>query len=237
MSNQLEQFESTSNDTKYSVRFNEPTEFFREHPSAAAASSRMTAEGQLPKLSIEGLEDYQQNAAKPDMTDYATRRAANVEAANADRRLPGLMERAGKKDGLTDKDLEKLAADDKLTPEEKRAVKFMRDNYETLQTGGWRFDDKITPDSFKENAKDATKVDAKRTGDAARELEDVLRKKPTEVEVKAGWGWYRIAEESLHKQGSGKPNPQDIIRETERLQKLNPDKVRMVHPGDKIKLA
>lgn len=54
------------------------------------------------------------------------------------------------------------------------------------------------------------------------------------VTVKRGWGWENIARESLNKQGAREYQYRDVIREMERLQRLNPHKRHHINPGDEI---
>lgn len=130
--------------------------------------------GMLPGLQIEGLgiDQKGENAlirAFDDQTPITTeqRLEAAKQAQNAKEQFSGLMKKSGAEfrgaDGLTMADLKSLAARNDLTPQERAAVNYMMDkqNYEALQTGGWRFNDRITAKSLTDNSKDATNVPGK----------------------------------------------------------------------------
>jgi len=242
MSNTIEQFDAPQKvENRLStlsgdvIKDLHSTDSSRSLQNLADATSRMVTDGQLPPMSVIN-----------NIVDNQTRRVATQEAQNAERQLPTLIDMAGpdaqRRGGVTKEELDRLQYDRRLNPDQQRAAKYLRDNYDELETGGWRGSSKITPRSLKENADEATNVDPRRVEQARRQDEEAQRRfreserKGNEVEVGKGWGWYRVAEEALKKQGQDRPSPQDIVRETERLQKLNPDKVKMLHPHDKIKI-
>lgn len=199
----------------------------------AQATEQLVGQGLLPDLSIGKV-----CLTNPFKEPVSREAAAQGEAENAQQQLPGLMDRLGApytaKDGLTHDDLKELQKDRTLTHDQRRAVEYMMDNYDALQTGGWRFNDRITPESLRQNAGEATNVDpAKLRMDEFNRKIDEASRKPQSVEVKKGWSWYQVAQESLRVQGQEKPNHRDILKEQERLKKLNPGPK---YRGDQIRI-
>ena len=214
------------------------------------------------------------------------------DAQNAKEQLKDLLKKSGAtandRDGLGMEELNALEQRTDLTEAQRRAVRYMKDNFDALATRRL-FEDvggatnwgpigsplqrrRITPDALDRNQHKADKptdpVQQEFKGNGPRNIpqepfeprvrtqpEPAERPSPNErgrdvplrktglndelsrddVVVKEGWGWETIARESLRKQGRTSQNGADVYKEIERLQRLNPDKVRMVHPNDRIK--
>jgi hypothetical protein len=152
--------------------------------------------GTLPPFQIEGLGKDQDGHDKAligvyDKQPISTeqRLEAAKEAQNAKEQFPGLMKKSGAEargaDGMTMAELKALAARDDLTPKERAAVNYMMDkeNYEALQTGGWRFNDRITAKSLNDYSKDATNVPGKFEKPS---IFDILKPQPGQERPKDG---------------------------------------------------
>lgn len=223
-------------------------------------AARDTAAAFLPVIGILGQDSVAHlNPVDPRSSEIAR------DAANANRQMPGLMDKAGARaqgrDGLTRADLDKLERDRTLNADQRSAVRYLKDNYDALQTerawdvagmGGaasWLFgSSRITGKSLARNA-DASRP----TGGEVPPPEDPsgqVRNRPArpssqpdpldrprsgqDVVVQRGWGWEKIAERSM--QQDGIPFTREAMqREIDRLQRLNPGKERMVHTYDRIK--
>lgn len=171
-----------------------------------------------------------------------------------DRVKPG----ADPKEGLTAKDLEALSKQN-LNPQEKAALAFLQKNFDALNTkwAGGNYnparESAVTLTSlldYGSRAEATGKTEISRDGRRAeaanpqnrpvandnydpRRADWGDRPNPGNIKVKDGWGWNDVALESLKKQGI--PYSYEVMnQERERLQRLNPDKAKMLHPKHDI---
>jgi hypothetical protein len=170
---------------------------------------------------------------------------------NAKEHFEALRRKAGAigpgRDGLQYDHLTKLADDPSLSRGERDAALFLKSNYEELKTGwpGGRIT-AASIDKFKGDAK-TTVTDAPHANpdEAERLIREGRRKtdgpgrardgRPDDVIVERNDGWERIAEKSLRNQGVRKYDRKTLYDEIDRLHRLNPHKIKMVHEGDRIK--
>lgn len=197
----------------------------------------------LPKMKIK-MEDSSVRAE--------TDQIRSQEVDNARTQLESLRERVGQrsKDGLNREELAALSKRADLTESQMRAVKFMIANYDALKRdGGLVTREAITADSLSRNRDKAyvppkpehQQADAE---DVRRALDRADRKNPPpgaprearrdDVVVKDGWGWWQVTREYMRVNGIPYTE-QAWRREQARLQQLNPDKVDMLHPNDRIR--
>lgn len=177
---------------------------------------------------------------KEKMGSYEHRQKASyaAETANASRYLDQLVKKAGPeaeaRKGINKDDINKLLSDSsKLSAGEKRALEFMKENYDKLQTGGWRGADKITAESLARYSKDNFKTSDSTVATAKRaQIEkDVLSK--SQETVKKGEGMWQVAERTA-KERNPKATREEVSREWIKLMELNKGK-KVLHPGDKVK--
>jgi hypothetical protein len=194
---------------------------------------------------------------KVPMTDSSIRaenqQMRSAEVDNARSQLESLRERAGQRsrDGLNREELTALSRRTDLNENQRRAVNFMLDNYDALKRSSSPLGlhrEAITGDSLTTNRDKAyvppkpehRQADAREVAEALDKAERKDRRgapreaRPDDVVVKDGWGWWQVTREYMRVNGIPYTE-QAWRREQARLQKLNPDKVDMLHPKDRIR--
>lgn len=246
MNNRLEQYDIPAADRPSGVQYHQLD--MRDYSAARAYSQ--TAPSVDAILGRVSLSDEGAAGLAKDMRD------GQIDTAR--QHFQELQKRAGAtgQAGLTKDQLDKVLADPKTPAELRASAKFLHANWDALNTSWVSGPDRqITPYSLNAYKDDAitTATDAPNATEqeVARAMRNGRRKdldtdrrdrdgrrdprdRTDDVVVKDGWGWWQVTREYMRVNGIPYTE-QAWRREQARLQKLNPDKVDMLHPKDRIR--
>lgn len=256
MTGRLEQFSIGVGEHKGGVQYDAVS---REMQSYQQIQSRYqdsrNTDSVLPrvKLSDEGVKHQDESARKEAVVNASKQFPSLMKKAGVQ----------GEHDGLNHDELIRLKKMTDLSVDERRAVDFMLTNYDKLNTRRL-FDGipnhplirdyaellqrrRITPDSLLRYSQGTSAILEEVKQADPREVQDAMRDsrrktdgpgkpregRPDDIVVKEGWGWWQVAREymKVNKIPYSLDRAQEITRH---LQELNPDKVKMLHPNDRI---